>query len=161
LRSTSDTIEVDAPIERVWLILTNLPAYGQWNRMIRWVRGDSADGALVEVRLRRFGKFRLKLKGRLAITDQEQTSHWNGQLWMRGLIDIESTTNLQALDEGRTRLLEVTRVSGLLEPFLGSTWTAAQYSLTESNRALKTRAEAGAGISAERGVAAPSSPIQH
>jgi hypothetical protein len=140
LRTISSSIVVDAPIERVTIIVTNFPAYTQWNRMVRWIRGEFADGANVDVRLRTF-PFPVTFKGKMSVPKADLSSQWSGHLLMRGLIDLDTAIQAEGYPAGGTRLVEVTTVSGLLEPFFHRCWNAAQQALVDSHRALKARAE--------------------
>ena len=153
MRTISSSIDVDAPVERVWIIVTNFPAYTHWNRMIRWVRGEFADGAIVDVRLRTF-PLPVTFKGKMSAPKADLSSHWSGHLWMRGLIDLDTAIQAEGYPAGRTRLVEVTTVSGLLEPFLHRWWNAAQQALVDSHRALKARAEEVTATKSDRKITA-------
>jgi uncharacterized protein YndB with AHSA1/START domain len=44
-------IEIDAPAERVWGVLTDFAAYPQWNPFIRTISGKPSTDERLEVRL--------------------------------------------------------------------------------------------------------------
>ena len=44
-------IEISAPAERVWELLTDFAAYPQWNPFIRYISGRPVPGERLEVRL--------------------------------------------------------------------------------------------------------------
>jgi uncharacterized protein YndB with AHSA1/START domain len=44
-------IEIDAPAERVWGVLTDFASYPQWNPFIRSISGEPNIGGRLEVRL--------------------------------------------------------------------------------------------------------------
>jgi uncharacterized protein YndB with AHSA1/START domain len=44
-------IEIDAPAERVWRLLTDFASYPRWNPFIRTISGRPIPGERLEVRL--------------------------------------------------------------------------------------------------------------
>ena len=65
VRQLRAEIDIDAPPERVWAVLTDLPAYPQWNPFIRRISGELREGAS-----ERFSGFLVGLfKGTLAKTE--------------------------------------------------------------------------------------------
>jgi uncharacterized protein YndB with AHSA1/START domain len=44
-------IQIDAPAERVWELLTDFASYPQWNPFIRNISGQPATGERLRVRL--------------------------------------------------------------------------------------------------------------
>jgi uncharacterized protein YndB with AHSA1/START domain len=44
------TISIDAPIGRVWAVLTDFPRYPEWNSLIEYVSGVAVAGAEVRTR---------------------------------------------------------------------------------------------------------------
>jgi uncharacterized protein YndB with AHSA1/START domain len=48
-------IDINAPAERVWQLLTDFDSYPEWNPFIRWVRGYPQIGERLEVRIQPSG----------------------------------------------------------------------------------------------------------
>ena len=51
MRELSKEIEIDAPPERVWAVVTDFAAYPEWNLFIRRISGELHEGARLEVRI--------------------------------------------------------------------------------------------------------------
>lgn len=44
-------VDIDAPVERVWRVLTDFAGYQQWNRFILSIAGEMREGARLSVRM--------------------------------------------------------------------------------------------------------------
>ena len=51
MRVIESHIHIDAPPERVWAVLTDFPAFADWNPFVTSISGVPAPGARLEVRL--------------------------------------------------------------------------------------------------------------
>ena len=51
MRELRSEIEIDAPPERVWAVVTDFAAYPEWNPFIRRISGELREGARLEVRI--------------------------------------------------------------------------------------------------------------
>jgi len=138
-------IDIDATPERVWQVLTDLPAYAEWNPFIAEASGTLAVGerllmrappvnALVEPQLRptvmEVVPFRrLRLRSRLI------------RPAIPGLFDVELTMTITE-EDGGVRLWQQDRFSGLLAPLLIRSLNRHRLrAFTAMNTALKRRVE--------------------
>jgi hypothetical protein len=48
-KELNTTIEIDAPAETVWEVLTDFSRYNQWNPFIRSISGEARQGGTLEV----------------------------------------------------------------------------------------------------------------
>jgi hypothetical protein len=143
VRELSSTIDIDASIERVWLVVTNFAAYPQWNRFIR-IRGELVAGTRVEFDIRMLGRRRFRFRGKVLLVQPEHKLQWSGNLVVPRLLAAEHRITLHRLGDRRTRVTQSTRLSGLLVPSLGNEWRPGQRGLNNALDTLKIRAEAGA-----------------
>src|SRR5919206_3637792 len=51
MKELHSQIEIDAPAERVWHLLTDFASYPQWNPFIRSISGEPRVGERLEVRI--------------------------------------------------------------------------------------------------------------
>src|SRR5215204_3989431 len=116
-------IQIDAPAERVWELLTDFASYPQWNPFIRNISGQPATGERLRVRLVPPGGRGMTFKPRVLNSEPNREFRWLGHLLMSGLFDGEHSFTIQPLDENRVRFVQRETFEGM-------------------NRALKERAEA-------------------
>ena len=136
-------IQIDAPAERVWKLLTDFDSYPQWNPFIRNIIGQPAPGDRLEVRLAPPGGRAMTFRPKVLTAEPQRELRWLGHLLAPGLFDGEHSFSIQALDENRIRFVQRETSKGLLVPlFARSLETNTQRGFEEMNRALKERAEA-------------------
>ena len=136
-------IQIDAPAERVWRLLTDFDSYPQWNPFIRNISGQPAPGERLEIRLAPPGGRAMTFKPKVLRAEPNRELRWLGHLLVPGLFDGEHSFSIQALDENRIRFVQREAFKGLLVPlFARSLETNTQRGFEEMNRALKERAEA-------------------
>ena len=143
MKTLHTAIEIAAPAERIWQILTDLPAYPAWNPFIRRIAGRLAPGARLEVRLEPPGGMGATLRPTVLAADPGRELRWRGSLGVRGLFDGEHRLALEPAGAGRVRFVQEERFTGLLVPLLaGSLDRHTRPGFDAMNRALKARAEA-------------------
>jgi hypothetical protein len=138
-------IDIDATPERVWQVLTDLPAYAQWNPFITRADGTFAVGERLSLSLPPVNAFlRLTLRPTvLEVTPcrRLRLRSRQGRLGVPGLFDAEHTFTL-TLHDGGVRLLEEQRLRGLLVALMARSLNRRRLpALTAMNEALKHRTE--------------------
>ncbi len=135
-------IEIAAPAERVWSVLTRFDAYPDWNPFIRSIRGEARAGARLAVSILAAGDRTMTLRTRVLRADERRELRWRGRLLLPGIFDGEHVFSIAPLDAGRVRLSQRETFRGLLVPALGRVvFGATLAGFEEMNRALKLRAE--------------------
>ena len=109
-------VEIDAPPERVWSVLVDLPAYGEWNPFIVEASGTVAVGETLSLRMALPGRDPMTIEPRLLAVEPERELRWKGRLLVPGLFDGEHVFELTPLAGGRTRVDHWERFGGLLLP---------------------------------------------
>lgn len=141
-------IQIDAPAERVWSILTDFADYAGWNPFIRQVRGEPRRGERLEVRLEPPGGRPITLRPEVLNVEPGRELRWIGKLFVPGLFDGEHVFEIERLDGGSVRFVQRERVIGLAVPVLQRLLEGPYRAGFEAmNEALKSRAEAGAPVS--------------
>ena len=136
-------IEIDAPAERVWGVLTDFAAYPQWNPFIRSISGEPSTDERLEVRLEPPESRGITLRPRVLSAEPHHQLRWLGHLLVPGLFDGEHSFIIQPLHENRVRFVQSEAFRGLLVPlFARSLDKNTRRGFEEMNRALKERAEA-------------------
>ena len=136
-------IEIDAPAERVWHLLTDFASYPQWNPFIRNISGQPTKGERLEVRLEPPGGRGMTFKPEVLNAEPNRELRWLGHLLMPGLFDGEHSFIIQPLEEDRVRFVQREAFKGVLVPIFARSLEAnTQRGFEEMNRALKERTEA-------------------
>src|SRR5215210_600134 len=136
-------IEIDAPAERVWRLLTDFASYPRWNPFIRTISGRPVPGERLEVRLEPPGGRGMTFKPKVLDAEPKRAFRWLGRLLVPGLFDGEHSFAIEPLEENRVRFVQREEFKGLLVPlFARSLETNTQRGFEEMNHALKGRAEA-------------------
>jgi hypothetical protein len=138
-------VDIDAPPERVWQVLTDLPAYAEWNPFITRAEGTVAAGNRLSVNLPSVNAF---VPSRLRPTVLEVDPGRRFRLWSRldrlsipGIFEVEHTVTL-ADHDGGVRLWQQDQFRGLLAPVLiRSLNRHRSAAFNAMNAALKERVE--------------------
>ena len=140
----STSVEIDAPKQLVWDVLTDFSAYPEWNPYME-IEGPLRVGTKLTVHM---GADRGRRRGMvfkpavLAATPGEEL-RWLGKLGLGGIVDGEHFFILDSNTDGTTHLTHGERYSGALvalaKPFLNKQRNQAGYE--GFNQVLKQRVE--------------------
>jgi hypothetical protein len=111
-------VEIDAPAERVWQILTDFRRYPEWNPFMPRVAGEAARRAELEVLVQPDGAKALRLKPRIVTFRPPREMRWRWLARLPGLFVGEQRFVVEALGATRSRLIHEKRFRGLAVPFL-------------------------------------------
>jgi hypothetical protein len=89
LRELRSEIEIDAPPERVWAVVTDFAAYPDWNPFIRRISGELREGARLEVRIEPPGARATTFKPTVRAVERNRELRWLGRLLVPGIFDGE------------------------------------------------------------------------
>lgn len=135
-------IEIAAPAERVWRVLTELEHYRDWNPFIREASGSLAVGGKVHVRAHPPIGLPLRFSATVLASEEGRELRWRGSLLAPWLAAGEHAFIIEPLAPGRVRFIQREEFSGwlprLLSPLLRSQTLGG---FDAMNRALKARAE--------------------
>jgi hypothetical protein len=135
-------IEIQAPAERVWQLLTDFDSFPQWNPFIRSASGKVKTGARLKVRIQPSGARGMTFRPRVLKAEPNRELNWLGRLLIPGLFDGEHSFTIEPLGEDRVRFVQREVFSGLLVPlFARGLDSDTRRGFEEMNAALKARAE--------------------
>ena len=144
MRELRSAIEIDAPPQDVWQVLTDFDAYPQWNPFIRSIEGNPEVDSRLSVRIEPAGARGMTFRPTVRAVEPARELRWLGRLFVPGLADGDHRLALEPFDDDRTRFVQSERFSGLLVGLLRSTLAATQRDFEQMNQALKRRAEVAA-----------------
>jgi hypothetical protein len=145
VRELVEEIDVAAPPDAVWAVLTDFAAYGEWNPFVVAIEGEPRVGERLRVRLQPPGARALTIRPRLLEVTPDRALRWLGHLGVRGLFDGEHSFELVPNGAG-THFVHRERFTGALVPVVWSrVGPPTREGFRAMNEALRERAEASAG----------------
>jgi demethylmenaquinone methyltransferase / 2-methoxy-6-polyprenyl-1,4-benzoquinol methylase len=143
VKTLAATIDISAPPDRVWEVITDFPSYPQWNPFMFSVEGTAEAGAHLRIGMQRPGGVVLRFGARVVVADPPRELAWSGEglrgHWP-GLLRGDRRVVIEPLAGGRSRLEMRTTFSGVLSPLMG--WLERyREAFGEMEEALKARAE--------------------
>jgi hypothetical protein len=134
-------IEVDAPPERVWEVLTDFAAYHEWNPFIFRAAGRPVPGSRLELRMGLPGRRPMTFRPEVLEAEPGRRLRWLGRVLVPGLFDGEHGFTIQPAGPGRSHLRQEERFRGLLAPLvLALIAKPTLEGFQQMNQALATRA---------------------
>ncbi|VVB88316.1 Polyketide cyclase / dehydrase and lipid transport [uncultured archaeon] len=135
-------LEINAPAERVWQLLTDFASYPQWNPFIRRASGEPRKGAQLQVYLQPSGAKGMTFQPKVLKAEPARELRWLGHFLIPGLFDGEHIFTIEPLEAGHVRFVQREIFTGILVS-LFSRWLSkdTRRGFEEMNQALKSRAE--------------------
>ena len=142
MKELHSQIEIAAPAERVWQVLTDFTAYPEWNPFIRRVNGRPEVDEQLVVRMRPSGTKGMTFRPIVMKVEPNRQLRWLGHLLVPGLFDGEHIFEIEELDRDRVLFIQREVFKGLLVPlFARSLDRNTKRGFEEMNRALRERVE--------------------
>ena len=136
-------IDISATPARIWEVLTDFPAYAQWNPFVRSIAGQPVKDGQLSITVQPAGSKPMKFKPRVLVADADSELRWLGHFLVRGVFDGEHYFQMTPNAQGGTRFVHGERFSGLLVGLAKSSLEGGTRSgFVAMNEALKARAEA-------------------
>ena len=136
-------VEIKAPVNAVWKVLTDFGKYQEWNHFITSIEGNLEKGAKLSITVEPPGLGAMKFKPDIKVLDQEKELCWLGHLMVTGIFSGRHSFRLEELENFRTRLVQSESFSGLLVPVVRKRMERPTLMGFEMmNEEVKVRAEA-------------------
>jgi hypothetical protein len=155
MQHIATSVDIAAPVRRVWSILMDFDAYPGWNPFIRGIVGQPNPGTTLLVTIQPVGGRAMTMSPTVLSRVPEREFRWKGKLVLPGIFDGEHCFRLSAVTDVSTRLVHEEFFTGWLVPVAmrGRLKAGTVAGFEAMNQALKARAER----SLERLLALPSS----
>lgn len=141
-RTIRSAIEIRAPLDAVWQILTDFSAYPEWNPHIRQVRGNPRVGGRITIHSQPPNGRPVVLRPVVVAWSPPTEFRWRGTFISRLLFTGDHGFKLEELAGTRVRFHQDETFSGLLVPLYARLrLPKTREGFTEVNEALRERAE--------------------
>jgi hypothetical protein len=142
MKSLHAAIEIDAPTESVWQVVSDFVRYADWNPFIVRAAGEPRVGERLDITIAAPGMKPVSFRPRVLDVEPGRLIRWKGEFKLPGLFDGRHALIVDPLEGGRSRFTTHEDVTGILLPFAGKVMTASQQGFDLMARAVKQRAEA-------------------
>jgi hypothetical protein len=142
MHSVQTQIDIDAPAETVWSLLTDFAAYPRWNPFVRSIAGPLESGRQLEVFVQPPGSGGMRFRPKVLAVSPRKELRWKGKLLVAGLFDGEHYFRIEPRAQGGVAFHHGELFSGLLVPLLRKSLDGAtREGFLAMNKALKREAE--------------------
>lgn len=109
-------VEIEATAERVWEVLTDFASYTEWNPSVRAAEGSAVAGTWLKLRVTVWRRLTAPLRVRITNVEAPRELCWVGTAGTPLLFRGEHSFRIEPAGEGRVRLRQEERFTGLLVP---------------------------------------------
>jgi len=135
------TAHLDARANEVWAVLTDFPAYGEWNPFITRISGLLAEDERLEASFTQSNGKVSRFRPRVLRVSPARQMRWLGRLGPGGLFDGEHYLVLEPQADGTTILTHGERFTGALVPLMKGVLADTEQGFASMNAALQARLE--------------------
>ncbi|MDP8905778.1 MAG: SRPBCC domain-containing protein [Chloroflexota bacterium] len=144
-RTISSAIEIHAPIEVAWAVLTDFHSYPDWNPVVRRLRGRPRIGRRITILSKPPGARAIAFAPVVLAWSPPRELRWRSTFISPRLFAGEHGFRFERLDDERVRFVQDETISGLLVPLYSRLrLTATRLGFDELNHRLRERAERAA-----------------
>jgi len=148
-RTIRSAIEIRAPLDVVWRVLTDFSAYPEWNPHIRRVRGTAKMGVRIAIESRPPGRRAVVMKPLVVAWTPPTELRWRATFMSRRLFTGEHGFRLEPMATNRVRFVQDETFSGWLVPLYARLrLPATRQGFEQVNEALRKRAESESEVPA-------------
>lgn len=141
-RELRTEITINAPPEAVWRVLTATAAYPEWNPFLVRIEGRLAPGEKLAITVRPPGGSEMNFAPTVLAVVPNSELVWRGDLPIPGLFTGEHRFRLEPAADGRTKLVQSEKFTGLLiGPLTRSMLDHTAAGFAEMNLAVKIQSE--------------------
>ena len=113
----TEPVRIDAPIDFVWDVLTDVENYGHWNPFTSRARTDFRIGSPARLRVR-MGPARVRVTETVCAYEPPRLLAWRKTFGARWLLVAVREQHLVREDEGSCRYYNTDRLTGVLAPIV-------------------------------------------
>jgi hypothetical protein len=142
LKEISTEIEINAPAEKVWQVLTDFAHFPDWNPFIREIIGSVVEGSRLEIHISTSSGKNRTYKPTLTKIEPNHELRWYGKGLLPGLLNGERIFTIEQLAQNHVRMIHREIFTGLGAFLTGDRMDKdIHHSFEEMNNALKRKIE--------------------
>ena len=111
----TDRVQIDAPIDLVWSVLTEVEKYGEWNPFTPRVQTDFKIGSPAHLRVR-MGPTKMKITETVCAFEKPRLIAWTKTFGARWFLVAVRQQILEPVDEASCTYHNTDRLTGLMAP---------------------------------------------
>lgn len=135
-------IDIRAPVEKVWELLTDFKSFELWNPFIRKIEGTPSVGTKIKIHLHTSAGKSRSYRPKITMVETFKELRWFGKSTIPGIFNGERIFILEPIESNQTRFIHKEIFTGFLVRLVGSRLDKDMYSsFISMNEALKERAE--------------------
>jgi hypothetical protein len=145
MKEIRGSIEINAPVGRVWQIITDFGSYPTWNPWITLMDGDPKIGSKVKVIIKVAGRKDTKLASEVMKLETNREVLLKSSV-IKGLLGDNHSLKFEVMGDNKTRFSQDVVFQGMMSPFIGGIVRDQQKGLDLMNEATKKLCEGKVGI---------------
>jgi len=143
MQTITTEIEIDAPPEKVWSVLTDIEKWQDWSSVINASSGQAAQGSTVTITMigKEAGKDGPTYSPEILVMDEPKLLHWRAHMMAGFIFTNDKIVELEKTDSG-TKLTHKETFKGMMAALMKSQMEKGVSPILNSmNEALKKVAE--------------------
>jgi hypothetical protein len=132
VRSIVTVVDINAPGDRVWQVLTDLDGYHAWNPFLTSAGGTIAPGSKITISVK-VGKRTITFHPRVSAVEPGKKLVWVGRLFSSEFFEGEHEFDVIERDQSHTRVIQSEHFKGML---VAALWGRFSPALVQGFRAM-------------------------
>jgi len=132
VRSIVTVVDINAPGDRVWQVLTDLDGYRAWNPFLTSASGAIAPGNTLTIKAK-IGKFTIPVHPRISAVEPGKNLVWVDQLFSSEFFQDEHEFEVIEIDQSHSRVIQSAHFRGIM---VAPVWTRFSPALLQGFRAM-------------------------
>ena len=132
VRSIVTVVDINAPGDRVWQVLTELDGYRAWNPFLTSASGAIAPGNTLTIKAK-IGKFTIPVHPRISAVEPGKNLVWVDQLFSSEFFQDEHEFEVIEIDQSHSRVIQSAHFRGIM---VAPVWTRFSPALLQGFRAM-------------------------
>ena len=138
----TDPIQINAPIDVVWTVLTEVDRYGEWNRFTPQVQTDFSIGSPAHLTVR-MGPTRFRMTEYVCAFERPRLIAWQTEFGAHWLLRAVREQHLNPVDETSCSYYNSDTLTGVVAPMVSVCWGGyMRRGFVDVAEGLKAQAEA-------------------
>jgi hypothetical protein len=110
MRIVEASIDIAAPAERVWSVISDLDSFSEWNPFMTQAGGRLGEGEHLSITMEPPGGRPMDFKPKVLEVERPHRIRWLGRFLLPGLFDGEHTLRIEVLGQASSRFTQSERL---------------------------------------------------